>query len=468
MSSSSSSSSYMPDCINFKPVVLHNGRYRQRQIPLNNIPVSSATFTASGSTLVEWKIPAQTVFNPSHSNLQYTLTVPAQGAAAYVVNFEDVAEICGSVQVGTASTPGLLVDLQYANNYTAVARKIDTCQQDFLTSDVTSGLYPSSSAASCSSAAGAALNWFPPTATLPAGNPWGPTILALDQVTLQEPQYARIAVLNTARVITRILPLSAFTHTFLAMDRDVMFGEDIYIRVMLSPSYKIAYTSTSVNDASVGAAALANQPVIAGLYLNLAIQEDPLIKASIESKFARGEMKFLIPYQYGWRVSTANAGVVSVQQQLNSGYGRWLKRIIHSPFAGNEPNSSSANAAYDHQNFSSAKISQYQTLINSAPLQDQYAVCASLDDFRLNKEFIKDSAIRGSAAYNHNWFHMDCFSNPQNVPFPEENVIEGLELAMPITWNFNATATAALTHYTFAEFVREIRATPMLTEVVMA
>ncbi|MDR3547282.1 MAG: hypothetical protein P4M11_03215, partial [Candidatus Pacebacteria bacterium] len=120
-----------PDNINYKPVVEHNGRYRMRQLQLNNVAVSALAIQPSGSSLAQWKIPANTVFNPSKSTFQYAVTVPVQGAALAPVTFQDAFEICGSIQFGSASQPGALVDLQFANNYSQIVPKIDTKMEDF-------------------------------------------------------------------------------------------------------------------------------------------------------------------------------------------------------------------------------------------------------------------------------------------------------------------------------------------------
>ncbi|MDR3571313.1 MAG: hypothetical protein P4L81_03895 [Candidatus Pacebacteria bacterium] len=467
---SSSSHVVLSDSVDYKPVVMHSGRYRQRALPLNNIPAASVAITATGSQLVEWKIPANTVFNPSRSTMPYQLTIPVQAAGTCVFSFEDTYEICNSIQFSSAAQPGLLMDLNFANNYVSVARKIDIGDTDFESLDYTSGLYCSDATVRAQTAAGAAAaaaarsNYFPPTSQLLANNPYGLAAgTYTDQLVLEEPQYARSAdALNTAMTLTRIIPFSALTHTALGIDKDYVFGEDMYIRMMIAPSYKIGYTTSTAGNPT-GGIPLSVQPTITGLTLNLAIQVDPVIEEAVRAKFQRGDMKFFIPYQYGWRYATAGAGQISIQQQLNNGYGKRLKRVLQIPMDGTEPMSASASKAYDHQNFNSDKITQYQTLLNSVPLQDQQVVTASMDDYRLNQEFIKGSAIRGSASYYHNWFHMDSFSNPKHCTTADvlqENVLEGLDLSMPITWTFTATAAKALTNYTFAEFIREVHAKP--------
>ena len=139
--SSDKQQAFTPDNINYAPVAMYNGRYRMRQLTLNNIPISSVAFTATGSQLLEIKIPANTIFNPARSTFSYQLVVPAQGAGAGTFTFEDTFEICNSIQFGTAAQPGLFTDLNFASNYISIARKIDTNDTDFESLDYTSGLY---------------------------------------------------------------------------------------------------------------------------------------------------------------------------------------------------------------------------------------------------------------------------------------------------------------------------------------
>ncbi|MDR3539960.1 MAG: hypothetical protein P4L69_03180, partial [Desulfosporosinus sp.] len=122
---------------------MNNGRYKFRAIPLNNIQASAITITATGSTLLEWKIPAKTCFNSARSVLSYTLNFPAQGTTLFPWVFDDTFEIAQSVQMGMASAPGYLVDLQFANNYVSVCRKIDTKATDFENLDYSMALHKS-------------------------------------------------------------------------------------------------------------------------------------------------------------------------------------------------------------------------------------------------------------------------------------------------------------------------------------
>ena len=87
-----------------------------------------------------------------------------------------------------------------------------------------------------------------------------------------------------------------------------------------------------------------------------------------------------------------------------------------------------------------------------------------MDDFRENRPLLRGSVLDSSAAYYLNWVHIDSFSNPKresSVLVPESNILEGLDLTRPRTWSFTGNVVANVTHYTFAEFIREVHASPM-------
>ena len=460
-----SESSLKPDNLNYKSVAMHNGRYRLRKIPLNNITGSSVTLQPSSTTLLEWKLPAGQVFNPARSSIEYSIQLAANAKSNW--NFEDCFEICQSIQFCNAS--GMyLTDLQYAGIYTSAVRKIDIAKADFECSDNTSGLYRAIAPAS---------NPFPPVAVMPAVNAYRAAASAAVQTALTavEPQYAAVSAAATAATITRSVPLSCFTQTALGQDLDMIFSEDMYIRMQVASSDKVGFLANAGADPTAGATAFQVQPIVSNLYLQLAMQVDEVIVASVKDKFLRGDMAFSIPFVYGWSIATAT-GVASVQLQLNNQYGKLLKRLIHVPIVtglGVTP-----NQVYDHQNLNGAKISSYQTFLDSVPLQDSVLSCLQpvanglkgMDDYRENRMLLRGSAIESSLAYYFNWVHIDSFSQPKrdHVLLPLASIMEGLDLTFPRQWTMQATTATPLTNYIFGTFVRQVLASPQGTQILVA
>ena len=256
------SEGFRPEIVNYKTVAAANGRYRLRKLLPSNQATQSTTLAAAATVPLEFKIPANTVFNPSRCTLDYQVVFP-QEAGFSTWTFEDTVAEIASIQFGNMSG-ALMLDLQYAGEYVAVARKIDTDQNTFEGSDATSSLYPS---------IGEASNFFPPTYNPSAENAYNaPTGVKKIPLTHPEPQYTRAGVKGAQQIVARSIPLSAFTHTILAMDRDMIFGEEMYIRLQLAHSSKVGYLATEANDPVVGAQALVTQPALQQITLRLAVQ----------------------------------------------------------------------------------------------------------------------------------------------------------------------------------------------------
>lgn len=440
--------------INFKTVTQHPGKYRFLKVPLNNLTGNQVTLDAVSSSLLEFKLPA-IVYNLSKSILSYNIELSGPAAKCNFA-FNDTLEIAQNITFGTAG--GLnLVDIQNVNNYVSVARKVDTSTHDYLDGDVTGGLVKADLTST---------NYFPPSYTAEAGNIFGvaagATVVA---ATGLEPQYVRSAAATTKLEIQRTFPLSGLTGTLLSMPQDQFFGADnMYLRIQTAVSSKVGYVATAVTNPVTGAAVLEAQPTVRNIYLYLAVEKDQMIIDSIMQKYHTGQLKYTIPFTYTFRYSTVGAGSQSIQIQLNSQYGRLLKRMLHAAF----PASETLNSAYDHSNWSGSKIVSYQTYIDSAPLQDAVINCVQpsianpnnvMDDWRENRDVIRRSGvIMNPAAYQNNWFHCDKFAEPSADPsVPDSQVFDGLDLTIPKSWSINPTTTAGnLNHYSWAQFLRTL------------
>ena len=281
-----------PDNLNYKTVAMANGRYRMRKVPINNMANATITLQGAATQLVEFKLPANQVWNPARSSIDYVLNIPGQAAGQYTWNFEDTFEICGAIQFCNASGV-YLTDLQYANNYIAAAHKVDIDQEDFEGGDCTGVLYKAPvPLVGTALVPTAGSNFFPPKVNMPAVNAYNmPATTAVAPagcaaMTTFEPQYARVCTTAaTAVVLPRSIPLGGITQTALGMDRDFIFCEDMYIRMQIAPSSKVAYTTPSATDPTTTAIALTAQPTISYMYLQLAMQVDPVVEASVRAKF---------------------------------------------------------------------------------------------------------------------------------------------------------------------------------------
>ena len=453
--------------VNFKTYKHFSGKYKYTRINLNNITGSNVPLSATASSLMEFKLPTE-VYNLGRSYVSFTEPVVLIATANnYSYAHDNTLAIADRIQFGSASGNNLL-DLNYANNYIAVARPIDTPLDVFESNDVTSCMYTKESQA---------VNFYPVpyTATpnniygLAAANPGGSaTVVASSNL---EPMYLSTSVVNKGLALAKNFPLSGVVGTILSMDRDQFFGQEMYLRINTAVSGKVAFTSNATFTNNL---ATATQPILNNVCLYLAVEKDVDIISEIMGKYASGQLKYQIPSVTSFRNAVAQGGS-TVQIQLNNQYGKKLKRVLTTNFN----NTETLNTAYDHHNWNAAKVSTFQTYIGSNPLQESLMSCAQpatddasiaalscasgLDDWRENAKHCKDSAITSSSAYQLNWFHADTFNerNSTELDVDESNLDEGLSLAMPLSWSIRMNVIpASAVNYTFCEFIKDIQITP--------
>lgn len=463
MSIESSSRQLNADATNFRVFKEDSPKYRFLRVPLNNLTTDTVVLT-SAAQLLEWKLPAS-VYNLSRSFITYQETIAGSGAGNFNWQDADVVNIGQNVFFGNgAGVP--LMDLNFANNYSKVARKFDTRFEDYITNDLSSNLAPSN--------ADNTANLRSVAITAGAGNPYGitPTATFGSIQSLTEPLYTDVGGDDGDLVVYRQLDLKAYTNTILSVDRDLYFGDQqMYLRLTTPPATtKMGYYSDSATDPTSNVAAIAGV-TLSKLYLYLAIEQNQGIVNDIMSLYKSGQLKVHIPYTVGIRTPTTSTAA-NVQLTFNESYGRKLKRIMHTVWN----NTESVNTQYDCQNFNASKIISYNTYLNSQQLQDMLLYCylpnnasvpaasVGLDDWKYNKRFAKDSVILNAGVYQLNWAHIDSFVNSdKNKDVPEENIDDGLDMKAvgQVQWQLQATtATANLVHYDYATFSREFIATP--------
>jgi hypothetical protein len=212
------------------------------------------------------------------------------------------------------------------------------------------------------------------------------------------------------------------------------------------------------------------------VFLYLAVEVNPAVIAGIMDSYNKNKLVFQIPYTVGYKgVGGAADGSSNVVVQVSPQYGHRLKRITHSVFNPQEK----YNTAYDHANYNGEKIVSYRTALDSTYLQDRELSCLlpagsllNSDDWQENKTHLgKKSCILGQQMYACNWFHRDQFyAELENEgALPEVNRDEGMLLTIPQNWTFSCqnNKMAGVLHYTWVEYTRTVRITPLGPEFVV-
>jgi hypothetical protein len=459
--------------IDFKLRPIIAPRYKFTKLPMSNVASSNVGLGTSSASPMEWKLPANVVYNLARSYIQYNLNVPGQ-ANGYTATAEDVFEIPQTVSFGSPGGQDL-VSLQWASNLTKIARKISTPMEDFLTNDDMSSLYKcNTSATSNPVPGGGSASTAAPAGFLGTDGFTEPKYMALSSVIGNGSATGQTGRLDRYRQI----PLSAFSGTLLAVDRDFFSPTEMSFRILSNIGDKMAWLSQTPADASGVQSSILNIPAntcstagqnitINNCYLYLCVEQNQDIINAMFERYRSGDLKYSIPYTTSFRLTgAASGGQTNLQVTLSNMYGRKLKRILTTMWNPAER----INTSYDCSNFNGAKLSSYQTMLNSRPLQDRVLSCmrpaqlsVNQDDWLENFKFVdKQSCYTSKEMYNLNWFHIDQFYEPRDSSqLVESNLSEGLDMVVPVTWQFSGVAgMTGVVFYIYAEFQREIMITP--------
>jgi hypothetical protein len=405
-------------------------RYRYAKIPLNNLSSGQVPFNQTSQTLVEIKIPASTCFNLSKSFITYQYTVPSGVAGLYAAVHENGFDF---QQVFFGSGSGLgIVDMTYANRYKKAVQNLrNTFEQDFQGGfqDQTTQFYPSRTAG--------LNNVYPQSLNgLTAG------VVNASPINNTDSQQLVFSPLVSAAVsadgagslqVSRQIPLSVLKDTFFEMDKDVVFGSDMYLRLFTAALQQMIFYTPNLANPHIGAVAYNGGNINAiNMYLQLAIEENIDIRNSLLMSLAKGSIKMNIPYTYCYRFSSTTA-TANLSLTLTKNYGKSLNRVLFVPFNGNE----FSNYSYDHSNMNGVKVSQLQTTLNGRPLQDSIIQCYNpclapsaitnnifsqaatfggvvdfAGDWRQIREFAKGSCLQSYPHYQANWVWQDSWGIP--------------------------------------------------------
>ena len=288
----------------------------------------------------------------------------------------------------------------------------------------------------------------------------------------------------------RLVKLSeAMPNTLLGMNKDLFFGNvDMFLRLTLAPGAKVCWCGTSANDPSVGAAATTapanmgnGDPGVTGYYIRnltlfLAVEQNEVISDSVRAKFnSPGGITLQMPYVVAQKYSS-NALNVNFQYSFSASNGKKLRSILWSVW--NNTATEYYNTAYDCANWSGARITSYNTFLDSNPLQQYPLSCSQSvvgaqrnDDWLWNKPFLEDSLIFNQGIYQLLWHHQDRFSEKPTGEQLElqDNINDGLSLGnMAHLWSVQATCNGIqnLVHYVFFTYLRDVSISATSIEIV--
>lgn len=450
-------------------------RYKYVKINMSNIMGNTVTLNTT-SINVQFKLPYNTVYNLSKSKLATLVPIGAQ-ANTYCSYMNSDAWPFGNQTVSLETGNGLqLLNLPESSRYTKVLTKINTPFKDFMTTDNADMPRPN-------------------TNTPLENNPTG---LGTPGTNLYEPKYFNTSVVSDGagagiNNIPIYYELGNFVHSILSLDKDLYAGQnDLYIKYSVGGIDSFAFRSTSLSNPATNVATLSANtlPALQNVYLYLAVEQQPQIIENIVQAYQSTGLRILIDYPIVTKFQTAiNQSNQAIVIPFVPAQGRYLKRVYHSVFS----TADTLNTALDCENSTAvrsgqagttSKLLSYNTYIDSLKLQDDIVYCGTAgalaagvnnvnvsasqiyeDDWRVNQQFCKDSAILNYSVYQKNWFHCDSFEPPRSNTVGNvdpQNLKNGLPMERGVQYQFicnvasNNANVLGLIHTNFAIFSREI------------
>jgi len=417
--------------ISFRDENMRVPRYRLAKIPLNNLSSSSVNLSTSSTTLLEWKIPANSVINLSRSYLSYQLVVPALAGNASCIH-ESGCPI-RDIYFGNSSGVGIL-DLKNADVFCEATRPLKTSLKDFLSQDQISGHFPARQPASS--------NVLPFSRDgLSAGTEIASSVDQLEQ------QYLAVSnVLATAVTSTKVWPLSNFKDTILSIDKDMAFGNDMYLRAFWNSQERLYYYTSTPAQPQSNVTLPTVSTTLNNVYLYLAIEENRDVANSIMEALRSGSIRMKVPYPFSYRFSTSGASTSSsFSFTLTKNYGSVLKRLHIVPYNGYEK----GNQSYNHANVNGSKLTSFQVSLDGRPLSDAQITCYNpnstivptgtvapsnvfCEDYREMLPALHSSCILNYPMFQTNWSYLQQWGeqlNDAKLPDVEDSRIpDGLDL----------------------------------------
>jgi hypothetical protein len=276
-------------------------------------------------------------------------------------------------------------------------------------------------------------------------------------VSYLENKYLEVSAANTAAIDYYEISLDTFKNTLLSVDKDLVFGEILLMRIVWNQGTKIAWASDSatVPDHYTDGASPINSVgnfTVNGLTLYLAIEQNEEISKAVYSKMKSG-MHVLIPAVVSGKTNITASSSQSLSTRLNSGHGRTLMRTYFAPFYTAE----SISTTYNHTNVANDKVVDLYTLVNNVRQQEYNVTCtANTDlDYMLMKKTLHGSVVLSKDIYKYNWFFSDNFDHVKSMDeeknVDESNLICGLPLTEEIKYDVYMT-TASTNGYNWYSF----------------
>jgi hypothetical protein len=394
----------------------------------------SRTISASGGDVLTFDLPPNSAYNLARSYLSFAITPAAGPNPGY--NWIPVDTLTSLREIVIQTKGGL--QLAYITNldvYLKAVLKYDTKLSDLLLGDEVANSFN-----------GLSRN----DSLVAAAVRYDNTASAINYT---EARYLVPGQNNTATpVIMYDIPLSIISNTIFSLDKDLLFGETLQIKITMNSANRLGWYSTSQTNPTSGATAIASY-TITNPFLYLAIEKNETVVNALKMKVMSNEgMNLLFDYVYVNKTAFSPSTQQQLQLRYNRANGLRLKKIYYCLTPGTE----ATNTTYELSNINGAKVSSFYTMLNNIRRLDYNVSCASVDleDWMAMRDKLRGSCIQSSNVYQYNWVWIESFDDgvsPLEADKNEVNREQGLDLNVEQKYDFVATtANNAHNHYAFS------------------
>lgn len=440
----------------------------------------TATLTASGGDEVIFQLPVK-CFNLAKSVLSLTLTTPTPGASA--INVIHVSPFSYLRQIILETNGGVkLVEAFNVNKFMDVCHAPETSFSDFQT-------LPSSWSTNVDKQRQHNIGSYPSRAagnTTAINNEWTARVALVDNDDLGEyikqdanPYIEKLQIrtaqaINTAITDNIRIEMKHFKNSIFNTDKDLYFGEILNLRLIFASKGDYAFTVNTLDGGAGDAAKISSllpngtsaDVAVTDIQFFLATEQNLDIANNIIEKVNSTGLTIPIPFYYSYKQAIQTSTNQSISIRMNSGHGKKLRRIYHTPIYLESLVSAYLrdNTVYD----SGTKvkiINSFYTTLNNDREQDFNIDCIKRQDYMLLSHKLKDSVVLDAEMYQNKWFWVSDYTSEAPLHSKESQDVSlssGVPLASEQKWEIYMTLPVAktLNHYTHVVVEKELNIRP--------
>lgn len=423
--------------LNYSPVVNNHSTVIFRKVSPQG--ASSVTLSATSSVGPTEIIIAPSVFNPSKSRLNFTLSIGAPTVSNYNwVNANALSTISRFV-VYDSATNALLCDISNFSQYASLVTPSGTSFSDFATKSVTMNSVALPAATTTNGVYEDIYKSNDLTNPIFSGvgaigglsNPTGPN-------SYFSRQQVGVGAITSAVVVDYSIPLSSVKHSFLSLDRNCYVPSNLVAQIYFSATDSFSWQNASNTNPAAATVASVASATISNIALQLANEGNLAIVSQVINKVMTSGINIPIAYPTTTRQAVSGTTAPSYQLQLTKGYGQRILALLTAPFS-----SGAINTTNEHAR---GVVTYYNTFLNNVALKypNGFDATKSEDYIYGNREYLKNSTIQTSGEYIFaEWLHCDSFFGEKPLHLLDQTQIDGLDVGtQSSTWSIQATQSA--------------------------